>query len=157
MKIKSMLLAALFAAFGSASFAQAPATAPAAGQAAPAATVTATCKDGTEYSGATRKGACKGHKGVKTWNSGAAAGAAAAAAPEAKTPAKSSAKSTSKMAPAAVAAPGGGAGKVWVNTGTKTYHCEGDRYYGKTKAGQYMTEAEAKAAGDHPSHGKSCS
>lgn len=156
MKIKSMLLAALFAAFGSASFAQAPAAAPAPSQAAPAANVTATCKDGTEYSGATRKGACKGHKGVKTWNSDAA-GAAPAAAPEAKSPAKSGAKSTSKMAPAATAAPGGGAGKVWVNTSTKTYHCEGDRYYGKTKAGEYMTEVEAKAKGDHPSHGKSCS
>jgi len=25
------------------------------------------CKDGTFYSGATKQGACKGHKGVKEW------------------------------------------------------------------------------------------
>jgi hypothetical protein len=38
-------------------------------------------------------------------------------------------------------------GMVWVNTATKVYHKEGDRYYGKTKAGKFMTEEDAIKAG----------
>ncbi len=45
------------------------------------------------------------------------------------------------------AVPGGGDGKVWVNTASNVYHCAGTRYYGKTKAGLYMTQAEALAKG----------
>lgn len=69
-------------------------------------------------------------------------------------PAKKATTSTNKMS---AAAPGGGNGKVWVNTGSKTYHCAGTKYYGKTKAGEYMSEADAKAKGNHPDHKKACS
>lgn len=54
------------------------------------------------------------------------------------------------------AAPGGGDGKVWVNSGSKTYHCPGTQYYGKTKAGEYMSESDAKAKGNHANHKKAC-
>ena len=37
-------------------------------------------------------------------------------------------------------------GKVWVNTESGIYHKSG-RWYGKTKNGKFMTEAEAKTAG----------
>jgi hypothetical protein len=36
---------------------------------------------------------------------------------------------------------------VWVNTSTGIYHFEGDRWYGNTKYGKYMTEAEARNEG----------
>ena len=42
-------------------------------------------------------------------------------------------------------------GKVWVNTESGVYHKSG-RWYGKTKAGKFMTEAEAKAAGYKEAH-----
>lgn len=42
------------------------------------------------------------------------------------------------------------AGLVWVNTDSKVYHVEGDRWYGKTKKGEWMTEADAVKAGYRP-------
>jgi len=146
---------------------------------APAGT-TGLCKDGSYYSGA-KKGACRGHKGVKDWYGDAAAPAATAApapapaampasAPAAKptaaapapaampapAPAAAKADKPTPPQPAATAAPGGGPGLVWVNEKTKVYHCEGDRWYGKTKEGSYMKEADAKAKGFKGSRGKDC-
>ena len=43
--------------------------------------------------------------------------------------------------------PGNPTVRVWVNLPTGIYHCPGDRWYGKTKHGKYMTESEAVAAG----------
>jgi hypothetical protein len=36
---------------------------------------------------------------------------------------------------------------VWVNTPTRVYHYSGTRYYGHTRRGAYMCEADARAAG----------
>jgi len=58
--------------------------------------------------------------------------------------------------PAAIQAPGAAPDKVWYNATSKVYHCPNDRYYGRTKDGKYMTEAEAKAAGAHGPRGATC-
>lgn len=146
-----------------ASFAQAPAAAPAAPAAktapmpakpaaapaakaapAPAAAPAAAktdmqtfvCKDGSSMSAASSKGACSGRKGIDQ---------------------DATAKAAAGAKPAKAAAAGGGAGKVWANEDSKVYHCPGTRYYGTTKNGKYMSEAEAKAAGMHGANNKTCS
>jgi hypothetical protein len=57
--------------------------------------------------------------------------------------------STSVSSPAAnvVAKTPPSPGMVWVNLETKVYHKQGDRWYGKTRKGTYMTEDDAKRAG----------
>jgi hypothetical protein len=111
-------------------------------------TVSATCKDGSAFTGKSRSGACRGRGGVQSWG----APAAASAAPTAIAPAPATAPAAQPTPRAAL----GGSGQVWVNPTSKVYHCPGSRYYGKTKTGSYMTEAAAKAAGDRPSGGKAC-
>jgi hypothetical protein len=136
-------------------FAQAPAAAPSGS--------TGLCKDGSYTSNETKKGACAGHKGVKDWFG--AKPAAAEAPTKGAAPASAPAVAATKTAPAATKAAvpstapaaGGGPGQVWVNSSSKVYHCPGTKYYGKTKQGEYMTEAAAKAAGNHADHGKACS
>jgi hypothetical protein len=143
---------------------------------------TGQCKDGTYTSAAGKQGACRGHQGVKEWY--AAEGPTAAKTPASTpspTPApgpmpapNSSSPKVATPAPGPVTAPtpkasspsakaaatpqatGGGPGQVWVNTSSNVYHCYGSTYYGKTKEGSYMSEADAKAKGAHPDHGKPC-
>lgn len=147
-------------------FAQAPAGAPAGS--------TGQCKDNTYTSAPSKRGACRGHKGVKEWYASEKAEGAKGTESKAnesmsksnESMSKSSSmsqmpamKSSSKTTTAqrSEPAPGGGAGKVWVNTATHVYHCPGTKWYGKTKQGEYMTEAEAKAQNAHADHGKACS
>lgn len=82
--------------------------------------------------------------------------AAAAVAAKVSPPAPAAAPVAAPAAATAKAAVAGGSGKVWVNSSSKTYHCEGSKFYGKTKTGEYMTEAEAKAKGNHAVKGKAC-
>jgi hypothetical protein len=46
--------------------------------------------------------------------------------------------------------------KVWVNLASGVYHCEGSKWFGKTKSGQYMTQREALDKNYHADHGKAC-
>lgn len=46
--------------------------------------------------------------------------------------------------------------KVWVNTPSHFYHCPGTRWYGTTKHGEYMTQAEAQKKANRPAYGKVC-
>jgi hypothetical protein len=110
--------------------------------------VTATCKDGTAFTGTKRAGACRGHGGVGSW------GAAEPATIPANAPAQLATPAPMKS-PRAAPGPAGN-GQVWVNTDSHVYHCPGTRWYRKTKQGTYMSEAQAQAQGARPDHGKAC-
>jgi Protein of unknown function (DUF3761) len=141
--------------------AQAPAGAPAGS--------TGQCNDGTYTNAPSKKGACRGHQGVKSWfaasssapapatpaSSPAPAAVPAPAAPAAA-PASNTAKTTKTTTASSAPAAGGGPGLVWLNTSSNVYHCYGTKYYGTTKTGKYVTEAQAKAAGAHADHDKPC-
>jgi hypothetical protein len=118
---------------------------------------TGLCKDGTYWSGKLKLGACHGHKGVQTWYGAApAARMATPSAARAPMPMAAAPMAAAPMTASSSKAAGGGAGQVWVNTKSKVYHCQSDPFYGKTKKGQYMTEAAALQAGAHADHGKAC-
>jgi hypothetical protein len=168
-------------------YAAAPAAAPApaapksAAAATPAAAgpkpanATGLCNDGSYATSTSKSAGCRGHQGVKEWYAADAPAAAptAAAAPAPKTaaaPMPAPAPAVSAAAPAATTkaspsskaasmtqAAGGGPGLVWVNSESSVYHCYGTTYYGKTKQGAYMSEADAKAKGAHADHGHACS
>lgn len=46
--------------------------------------------------------------------------------------------------------------RVWVNTSTRVYHCPTSPYYAKTKDGEFMEEAAARARGYHAVGRRAC-
>ena len=77
----------------------------------------------------------------------APASSSSAPASSASTKSSASSKSTSTTEDTVPARQAPAKGMVWVNTATKVYHYEGDRWYGKTKEGKFMTEQDAIKAG----------
>jgi len=106
---------------------------------------------GTRYYGKTARGEylteteaeAKGHRPAY----GNRCGPAAAVAPQTAV-APSPAPPVSSVAPDV---------RVWVNTGSRVYHCPGSRYYGTTKRGVFMGQREAQAQGNRPAGGRACS
>ena len=72
----------------------------------------------------------------------ATAGAASPSGTTGKTAPASKLTSVQQQTP-----PASVAGIVWVNADSGVYHKPGTRWYGKTKQGKYMTEADARKAG----------
>ncbi|MEP6715916.1 MAG: helix-hairpin-helix domain-containing protein [Terriglobia bacterium] len=64
-----------------------------------------------------------------------------------RTPAPSPRNPQSSRMQGTQTAPSSGSGMVWVNEETKVFHREGDQWYGKTKKGAYMSEADAVHSG----------
>ena len=135
--------------------------------AAPALAATALCKDGTQYNGSSNRGACGHHGGVQQWLNVAtaqttqppAANNAPAAVPAIPVPQPATPQvnpAPRAAAPNNLAVANNATGQVWVNLKSKVYHCAGDRYYGKTKSGEFLPESQAVAQGFRPDHGKAC-
>lgn len=116
------------------------------------------CRDGTT-SKASGRGACSHHGGVAkraeptpptTRGSSGDIVLPTTPTPRASAQARERASDNSRFSEQ-------GSVKVWVNTKSGVYHCPGTRWYGATKSGAYMTESQARAAGDRPAYGRSCS
>lgn len=88
----------------------------------------------------------EGGGGTPASAAAAPAAAESPAAPEHKAK-RGHRESSEEAASTASAATPPSPGMVWVNAKTKVYHTAGDRWYGKTKNGQWMTEADAIKAG----------
>lgn len=125
---------------------------------------TGQCKDGTFTTATSKKGSCADHKGVRTWFKATPSPPPTSDAPSVGSSAPTSSPSAvatppSTSVPSTEVTPPGGvaAAQVWLNASSNVYHCPGSTYYGKTRNGAYMTEADAKSKGARPAYGKPCS
>lgn len=128
---------------------------------------TAECKDGSYFTGTSKRGACSHHGGIQTWygtdattatetTQGTAPAAPAAIPAGPPMDQQNAAQPPSRNLQKTARAEAGG-GQVWVNSDSKVYHCPGTHWYGTTKQGQYMSENDAIAQGYRADHNKACS
>jgi hypothetical protein len=86
----------------------------------------------------------------KTDTSSTSSKAGTSSGPTLNTPAANAAASKTTTSTASAkkqTLPASSVGMVWVNTDSGVYHKPGTRWYGKTKKGKYMLEADAVKAG----------
>ena len=110
-----------------------------------------TCRDGTVLTGPDAGRMCVAHGGMPPGALGSEREPRGLSRP-----AQRGMTARGAAGPTGEPAPGGGPGQVWVNSSTKIYHCPGTQYYGRTKRGEYIAEAAAKAGGAHPAGGRAC-
>ena len=144
------------------------ATAPAAAPAAEASTArspkaapkdaTGQCTDGSYTTAKTKERGCLKHGGVKTWYGATPVSASSAAAAPAPPPHQHPA---ARRWPRPPRRHRPRLHRIRPTCGStsppRRITVPGTKWYGTTKHGKYMSEADAKAAGFHPSYGKSCS
>jgi hypothetical protein len=117
------------------------------------------CRDGTT-STASGRGACSHHQGVArpaTPKPSATRGNSGDIVLPTTSEPRAGATSSTRISDSSRRSDQASGGKVWVNTKSGVYHCPGTRWYGATKSGEYVTESQARAAGDRPAYGRACS
>lgn len=105
--------------------------------------------------------ACTRHQGVQSYapapTSASRTDKTAFPMPASPAPILSAEPAAAPLAFNPSAPPSAASERVWVSNARKVYHSQGDRWYGKTEADDYTTEAAARAEDDRPDYGRACS